>query len=65
MAASDTLHFNDDFPWSPLSATASIFPAQLAPARDDVGTAILVELGTLRPFGLGPDAEVDEPEGCA
>lgn len=65
MSASDTLYYADDFPWSPLSATASIFPALMPAARDDVGTAILVELGTLRPFGLGPDAEAAEPEGRA
>jgi len=62
MAASDTMHFSDDLPWSPLSATASIFPAHLAPARDDVGTAILLELGALRPFGFGPEAEPAEPD---
>jgi len=65
MAASDTMHFSDQLPWSPLSATASIFPALTPPTRDDVGTAILVELGSLRPFGLEPAAGSAGPEGRA
>jgi hypothetical protein len=63
MAASDTNSMNDHMPWSPISATASIFPALVAPVRDDVGTALLVELGSLRPFGL--DLEAPEPEARA
>jgi hypothetical protein len=60
MAASDTFRVNDAMPFSPLSATASIFPAITAPTQDDVGTAWLVELGGAVPFGCdvpAPQAE--------
>lgn len=63
MAASDTYFLGDQHPWSPLSSTASIFPAVVAPARDDVGTALLAELGSVRPFGL--ELEVPAPEARA
>lgn len=60
MAASDTNRISDVMPWSPISATASIFPLLAAPTQDDVGTAWLVELGGPVPFGCdvpAPQAE--------
>lgn len=51
MAATDTLQVSDLIPWSPLTATASIFPAHHAPARDDVGP-IAGTVTRLVPFGL-------------
>jgi hypothetical protein len=51
MALSETNRISDIMPWSPLSATASIFPALVPPAQDDVGTAWLAELGGPVPFG--------------
>lgn len=51
MAATETIHLNDFIPWSPLTATASIFPAHHAPARDDVGP-IAGTVTQLVPFGL-------------
>lgn len=63
MARTDTLLLADVMPWSPLSSPASIFPALVAPAQDDVGTAIIVEAGGPRPFGL--DLERPEPEARA
>lgn len=63
MARTDTYFNADLMPWSPLSATASIYPAIVAPAQDDVGTAIVIEVGGPRPFGLDP--EQPEPEARA
>lgn len=60
MAASDTLRVNDMLPWSPISAPASIFPLLAAPAQDDVGTALLADLGGPIPFGFDPVAPAAE-----
>jgi hypothetical protein len=51
MALTDTNRISDIMPFSPLSATASIYPALMAPAQDDVGTAWLADLGGPIPFG--------------
>ena len=61
MALTGTFRVADLIPWSPLSAPASIYPALVPPAQDDVGTAWTVEAGGPVPFGWGP-VEATEPE---
>ncbi len=63
MARTDTNFNADVMPWSPLSATASIYPALLAPSQDEGGAALLAAPGGPLPFGL--DLEAPEPEGRA
>lgn len=63
MSASDTNRLSDIMPWSPLSATASIFPLDVPAAQDDVGSAWLGELGGPVPFGCDRPESGPEQQG--